>query len=46
MTIVLVVVALVSFLANAAVNRQFEAYMINQERGRREKIINVIRKSI
>ncbi|KAF5062934.1 Adaptive-response sensory-kinase SasA [anaerobic digester metagenome] len=40
MTIVLVVVALVSFLANAAVNRQFEAYMINQERGRREKIIN------
>lgn len=40
MTIVLAVVAFVSFLANAAVNRQFEEYMINQERGQREKIVN------
>lgn len=40
LTIVLVVVTIVSFLANAAVNQQFEEYMINQERGQREKIVN------
>lgn len=40
MTIVLVMVTLVSFLANVAVNRQFEEYIINQEQGKREKIVS------
>ncbi len=40
MTIVLVVVGVVSFLANAAVNKQFEEYIMKQEQGQREKIIS------
>ncbi|WRS28588.1 ATP-binding protein [Oscillospiraceae bacterium MB08-C2-2] len=40
MTIVLVMVALVSFLANIAVNRQFEEYIVSQEQQQREKIID------
>lgn len=40
MTIVLVMVTLVSFLANAAVNSQFEEYITNQDQGQREKIVS------
>lgn len=39
MTIVLVMVTLVSLLANVAVNRQFEEYIINQEQGQKERIV-------
>lgn len=40
MTIVLIVVALISLLANAAVNKQFKEYIISQEQGQREKIVS------
>lgn len=39
MAIVLVMVALISLLANAAVNKQFKEYIISQEQGQREKIV-------
>ena len=39
MTIVLVMVALISLLANVAVNKQFEEYISSQEQEQREKII-------
>lgn len=44
MTIVLVIVVLVSLLANRAVNKQFEEYIINQEQAHREKIIEDLQK--
>lgn len=40
MAIVLIMVALVSLLANAAVNKHFEDYIISQDQARREKMVS------